>query len=77
MTLDKHKIDGIPQITVKTLPAADFDQQLIQAGYSKLGSAPAQGNRLKVWWTHPTYTRVEAIYSPDRAIAITAYHVGS
>jgi len=75
MTLDKHKIEGIPRITTRTLPSEEFDALLIQAGYSKIGSAPAQGNRLKVWWTHPTFDRVEAIYSPDGKIAITAYHV--
>jgi hypothetical protein len=77
MTLDKHKIDGVPQITVKILPAQEFDNRLIQAGYSKIGTAPAQGNRIKAWWTHPTYSRVEAIYSSDCAVAITAYHVNS
>jgi hypothetical protein len=75
MTLDKHKIDGLIQITVRVLPAIEFDNLLIEAGYSKIGSASAQGNRLKFWWTHPTYDRVEAIYSPDGAVAITAYHV--
>lgn len=77
MTLDKHKIDGVPQITARILPTEEFDALLIQAGYSKIGSAPAQGNRLKAWWSHPTFRRVEAIYSPDGAIAITAYHVDS
>jgi hypothetical protein len=77
MTLDKHKIDGLPQITSKTLPATQFDDLLIQVGYSKIGSAPAQGNRIQVWWTHPTYSRVEAIYSPDGSVAITAYYITS
>lgn len=75
MTLDKHKIDGVPKITVRTLPATEFDAQLLAAGYTKIGTAPAQGNRLKAWWTHPIYTRVEVIYSPDGATALTAYHV--
>lgn len=35
MTLDKHKIDGVPQITVKVLLAQESDDRLIQAGYSK------------------------------------------
>ncbi len=38
MTLDKHKIDGLPQITSKILLATEFDKLLIQAGYSKIGS---------------------------------------
>jgi hypothetical protein len=75
MTLDKHKIDGVPQITSRVLPADQFDDLLMQAGYSKVGSAPAQGNRIKAWWMHPTFPRVESIYSPDGSIAITAYHV--
>jgi hypothetical protein len=75
MTLDKHTIDGIEPITRKILPAQEFDQMLIQAGYNKIGTAPAQGNRIKTWWTHPSYARVESIYSPDGKVAITAYHV--
>ncbi len=75
MTLDKHKIDGVPQITTRVLPSKEFDALLTQAGYSKIGSAPAQGNRVKSWWTHSTFARVEAIYSPDETLAITAYHV--
>lgn len=75
MTLDRHRIDGVEPILSKVLPAQIFNDQLLQAGYTKAGSAPAQGNRLKVWWIHPEYSRVEAIYSPDGAIAITAYHV--
>ena len=74
MTLDKHKIDGVPQITVRVLPTEEFDALLIQAGYRKIGSAPAQRNRIKSWWTHLTFARVEAIYSPDGNLAITAYH---
>lgn len=75
MTLDKHKIDGVEQITSRILPADQFDNLLTQAGYTKIGTAPAPGNRIKSWWTHSTYARVEAIYTPDGAIAITAYHV--
>jgi hypothetical protein len=75
MTLDRHKLEGVPQITAKVLPTEKFDALLTQAGYSKVGSAPAKGNRIKAWWTHSTYDRVEAIYSPDGALAITAYHV--
>ncbi len=75
MTLDKHQLDGIPQITAKTLPTEDFETLLLNAGYQKVGSAPAKGNRLKVWWTHSEYRRIEAIYSPDGSVAITAYHV--
>ena len=75
MTLDKHRIDGIAPITTKVLPSDRFNEQLIQAGYTKAGMAPAQGGRIKVWWVHPNYARVETIYSSDGAIAITAYHV--
>ena len=48
MTLDKHKLDGIAQITAKTLPAENFEALLLGAGYQRLGSAPARGNRIKV-----------------------------
>lgn len=74
MTLEKHRLDGIPRITRRTLPTSEFEAMLKGAGYTYLGSAPAQGNRHKAWWTHDTYRRVEAIYSPDRQIVITAYH---
>lgn len=74
MTLDKHQLDGIGSITSKTLPTLTFEQLLLNAGYSKIGTAPAQGNRVKAWWTHPTYRRLEVIYSPDTTTTITAYH---
>lgn len=35
MTLDKHRIDGIPAITSKTLPASELDELLLQAGYTR------------------------------------------
>ncbi|MFM7447386.1 MAG: hypothetical protein ACKO24_02155 [Leptolyngbyaceae cyanobacterium] len=76
MTLDKHKLDGIAQITAKILPTEDFEALLLDAGYQRMGSAPVRGNWVKVWWNHPTHRRIEAIYSPDETIAITAYHVG-
>ncbi|MCL1465602.1 hypothetical protein [Argonema galeatum] len=75
MTLDKHTIQGIPPISAKTLPVADFEQLMVNAGYIRIGSAPAKGNRVKVWWSHPTFPRVESIYSSDMQVAITAYHV--
>jgi hypothetical protein len=75
MTLDKHQLDGISQITAKTLLSTEFELLLLTAGYGKIGTAPAQGNRMKVWWTHPTFRRIEAIYSADGIVAITAYHV--
>ncbi|MBT9314154.1 hypothetical protein [Leptothoe spongobia] len=75
MTLDKHKLDGIDQITKKTLPVEQFEKLLTDAGYQRLGSAPAKGKRIKIWWRHDKYRRVESIYSPDETIAITAYHV--
>jgi hypothetical protein len=45
------------------------------AGYSISGSAPAQGQRYKVWWIHEDFRKVESIYSDDKSIVITAYHV--
>ncbi len=75
MTLDKHQIDGVSEFSSKTLPAEEFEARLIDAGYSKAGSAPAQGGRVKIWWTHAEYQRVESIYSGDKQTVITAYHV--
>jgi hypothetical protein len=77
MTLDKHQIDGLAQISSKILLASDFEQLIRDAGYTRIGSAPAKGNRVKVWWSHPTFSRVEAIYSPDLTLVITAYHTNS
>jgi|LakMenE01Jun11ns_1017448.scaffolds.fasta_scaffold9949472_4 hypothetical protein len=65
-------LDGTPQITVKTLPSTEFELILLTAGYAKIGTAPAQGNRLKVWWNHSIFRRIEAIYSADGNVAITA-----
>ena len=75
MTLDKHKLDGIPQIKSKTLSTEKFESLLAAAGYKRLGTAPAQGQRLKTWWSHVEHRRIEAIYSLDGKIAITAYLV--
>lgn len=75
MTLDKHKLEGIPQIKEKILPVDKFETLLNEAGYVRLCEAPAKGNRMKSWWRHETYPRIEAIYSGDRKVAITAYHV--
>jgi hypothetical protein len=75
MTLDKHAIQGIPSISAKTLSASDFERLMVNSGYIKLGAAPAKGNRIKVWWNHPNFPRVESIYSPDMQVVITAYHV--
>jgi hypothetical protein len=75
MTLDKHQIDGIGGFSSKILPAHQFEELLMGAGYSISGSAPAQGQRYKVWWIHEDFRKVESIYSDDKSIVITAYHV--
>jgi hypothetical protein len=75
MTLDKHQLDGVGGFSVKVLPASQFDRLMMSAGYSISGSAPAQGGRVKVWWIHSTFRTVESIYSEDKGIVITAYHV--
>lgn len=46
MTLDRHRIDGLPKILDQTMPATRFEQLLIDAGYIKIGTAPAKGNRI-------------------------------
>ena len=48
MTLDKHKIDGVPQITVRALPTEEFDALLIQAGYRKMDRLLLKETVLKV-----------------------------
>ncbi len=75
MTLDKHQLDGIPQITAKTMISTEFESLLVGGGYSKIGRASAKANRIKVWWSHSNFRRIEAIYTPDGTVAITAYHV--
>ncbi len=75
MTLDKHTIQGLTTFTTKTLPSNEFETRMINAGYFEAGSAPGQGGRIKVWWLHDEYPRVESIYSPNRNIVLTAYHV--
>jgi hypothetical protein len=75
MTLDKHVIQGLPTFTIKTLSSGEFEKMMISAGYIDTGSAPAQGGRIKVWWSHDDYPRVESIYSPNKNTVLTAYHV--
>jgi len=55
MTLDKHQIDGLSPILSKILPADNFEQLMLNAGYTVMGSAPAKGNRIKVWWNHVNF----------------------
>ncbi|MTJ50640.1 hypothetical protein FJR05_23385 [Dolichospermum sp. UHCC 0259] len=74
MTLNKHRLDGLPSFPSRILDAIKFEQILMDAGYSITASAPANGDRIKVWWSHPTYRRIESIYNQDKTIAITAYH---
>ncbi len=75
MTLDKHTIQGLIAFTTKTLPSNEFEKRMINAGYYEVGTAPAQAERVKVWWSHDAYPRVESIYSSNRKIVLTAYHV--
>ena len=75
MTLDKHSIQGLAAFTTKTLPSNEFEKRMLNAGYFEVGSAPGQAGRIKVWWSHNEYPRVESIYSPNRNIVLTAYHV--
>ncbi len=75
MTLDKHQLDGIGGFSEKVLPADQFEELMMNAGYSISGTAPAQGGRIKVWWIHLTFRTGESIYSEDKSIVITAYHV--
>jgi hypothetical protein len=75
MTLDKHQIDGIGGFSEKVLPENRFEELMTNAGYLPIGSAPAQGGRIKIWWSHPTFRNVESIYSGDKTMVITAYHV--
>lgn len=74
MTLDKHQIDGIGKITSKTLPTHKFEEIMQLAGYRRISSQPAEGDRIKVDWYHYKWAKVEAIYTPDQKVAITAYH---
>jgi hypothetical protein len=75
MTLDKHQIDGIGGFSEKVLPASQFEELMTNAGYLISGSAPAQGGRVKFWWGHATFSNVESIYSNDKKMVVTAYHV--
>jgi len=75
VTLGQHLIRGVTLPKVKPLSSQYFESLMVNAGYMISGSAAAQGNRLKIWVTHASSPRVEAIYSGDRKVTITAYHV--
>ncbi|KOP26808.1 hypothetical protein AMR41_08420 [Hapalosiphon sp. MRB220] len=75
MTLDKHTIQGLSAFTSKTLPSSEFEKRMINAGYYEVGTAAAKGGRIKIWWSHDIYPRVESVYSSDKSTVITAYHV--
>jgi hypothetical protein len=75
MTLEKHKLDGLPKFTRKTEPVVKFEAKLKKAGYYSTSTMPAKGNRVAVIWEHPQYRRIKAIHSSNQKIAITAYHI--
>jgi hypothetical protein len=75
MTLEKHQLDGIPGFEYRTISVIAFEQRMKAAGYEIIGSGSGTQNRIKIWWTHKQYRRVEAIYSPDKKTVITAYNV--
>lgn len=52
MTLDKHELQGIGRINQRTTPRSEFEALLADQGYYRTGSAPANGGRLKVWYSH-------------------------
>jgi hypothetical protein len=76
MTLDKHELQGIGRINQRTMPRSEFEALLADQGYYRTGSAPANGGRLKVWYSHAAYDPIESIHSGDGRIVITAYHPG-
>jgi hypothetical protein len=47
---------------------------MIGAGYFRTNSAPASGGRHFIYFEHVTFDRVEAVYSPNKKMVITAYH---
>lgn len=74
MTLGKHEIKGITLNQIKPIPASAFEKLMVEAGYFKFGSAPTFQGRWFVYFEHSAFGRVEAVYSPDKKIVITAYH---
>jgi hypothetical protein len=50
MTLDKHNIQGLAVFTSKTLSSNDFEQLMSNVEYFEIGTAPAQGRKIKVSW---------------------------
>jgi len=75
VTLGKHCIQGVTLPKVEPRSSQYFESLMVNAGYTISGSAAAQGNRVKIWFIHAKYSRVEAIYSGDLKVTITAYHV--
>ncbi|WP_055075394.1 hypothetical protein [Pseudanabaena sp. 'Roaring Creek'] len=74
MTLGKHKIRGITLKGIKVLPASEFEQMMTDAQYRKTYITTASGDRWFVYFEHLFFGKVEAVYSRDKKIVITAYH---
>ena len=74
MTLDKHEIQGVQRIGCKVLPISTFEELVIKAGYYKTATAPSFGTRVKVWFVHKDYGRLECVYDLSVSKCITAYH---
>lgn len=75
MTLDKHRLDGLPPFNTKVMSATQFEGLLLQVGYIKTSAMPAQGGRRMVSWIHLQHRKVAAIYSQDMKTVVTAYHL--
>jgi hypothetical protein len=74
VTLGKHKISGLTLNQIKPLPASIFEKLMIEAGYFRTNSAPTFQGRWFIYFEHPVFRRVEAVYSPNKKMVITAYH---
>lgn len=75
MTLDEHEIQGLPKITKKSLRAKTFERLMQESGYSPYEQKRARGNRWEIYWEHNEYPNVLTIYTNDKDIVITAYHI--
>jgi hypothetical protein len=77
VTLGKHVISGLTLNQIRPLPASVFERLMTEAGYFRTNSAPTFRGRYFIYFEHSTFDRVEAVYSHDKKMVITAYSLSS
>jgi len=74
LRLDQHVLNCADSWDIKVEPTHLFEDLIKKIGYTEVEAIKMKERRLKVLWTHPQHRRIEAVYSENRGLFLTAYH---